>query len=272
MTNLNPASFTDYKTYILALEDQSKGFTKGFRRRLAEALECQAAFVTHVLGGRAHLSLEQGLRAARHFGLGKRQQKYFVTLIEHARAGTKELREHFEEQLVPLREELLDLKHNIEAGTHISEEAMAIYYSHWMYAAVHMLITIPKFQQMSAVAKALGLREHDARVAIEFLVGVGLASLKKDQLVPGQKQLHLSRESALISSHHTQWRLKAMDRLHLRREEDLHYSTVSSLSHKDFLALKTKMVEWVRTYTETIRESPEEELCSFTLDFYRLTE
>lgn len=271
MTDLNPASFDDYKSFILAREKQAKAFERGFRRRLAEALGCQSAFITQVLGGSAHLSLEQGFKAAGYFGLSGTAQRYFLTLIEVARAGTAELKTYFEAQLNELKSELLDLRRNVAASSDLSDAGKVIYYSHWMYAAVHILVTIPKYQAPQLLAAPLGLKEEQVREALKFLMEAGLVKMEKGRLQPGQIQLHLSRSSELIRQHHTQWRLRAIDHIARTPAKDVHYSTVSSLSVKDFEALKSKMVEWIRSYTETVRDSKEEELCAFNLDCYRLT-
>lgn len=270
MIDLNPSAYSDYKLYILALEEQSRSFQRGFRRRLAEAIGCQSAFVTQILGGSAHLSLEQGLKAAQHFGLTARELKYFMLQIEHARAGTEDLRLYFARALEDLRREILDLRHNVVAHE-LSEEGKLTYYSHWSFAAIHILVTIPRFQKIEAVAEALGLREEEAQVALRFLVDTGLVTNENGRLVPGQTHLHLGSDSRMIRHLHTQWRLRALESLHRVREDDVHYSTVSSLSRADIQVLKARMVEWIRAYTETIRPSPEEELCAFSLDFYRLT-
>src|SRR4051812_25177835 len=99
MTEVNLTSFERYKPYILALEQQSRGVQRGFRKRLAAAIGCQSAFVTQVLSGPAHLSLEQGLRAAEHFGLRGEKQRLLMLMIEAARAGTPELQRYFNAQI-----------------------------------------------------------------------------------------------------------------------------------------------------------------------------
>lgn len=270
MTTTNPAAFPDYKAFIHAIEEQSRGFSRGFRRKLAEAMDCKPAFVSQVLNGPGHLSLEQGYRAAGHFGLNRDAKRYFMLMLELERSGTNDLRAHFEAELEILRPKLLDLKDAV-SSQEISPEAQGMYYRHWSYAAIHILTTIPRYRTPLAIAEALSLKEEEARDGIEFLLRVGLLSLEKGQLKPGSKQLHLSRESNWIEAHHTQWRLRAIERLHLGREEDMHYSTVSSLSRHDFHRLKTKMVEWVREYSATVQDSPEEELVAFSIDFYRMT-
>lgn len=272
ITSINITNFSDYKDYLSALEVQVRGLERGFRKKLAEAVGCQSAFISQVMNGPAHLSLEQGLRAARHFGLSELRQRYFLTLIELARAGTPDLREYFSLQLGALRAELLDLRHNVANPNELSDEGKAIYYSHWMYAAVHILTTIPRFQTRESISKALGLRDEDVRDVIQFLLESGLLQNKQGKLIPGETQLHLQRNSQFIRQHHSQWRLKSLERIQRPKAEDMRYSTVSTLSRRDILQLRTQMAEWVRTYTETVRDSKEEEMCAFSLDFYQLTD
>ena len=54
------------------------------------------------------------------------------------------------------------------------------------------------------------------------------------------------------------------------KDEDLHYSTVVTLSEQDFRKIKESLLQTIEEARETIRKSPEEKLCSFCVDFYEL--
>lgn len=85
----------------------------------------------------------------------------------------------------------------------------------------------------------------------------------------GTTSLHLGAESPLISKHHLNWRLQAMEHFARRSIDDLHYSSVVSLSEKDVVAIKEKLVALVGEVKQVVRESKEERLQCFALDFLK---
>src|SRR5580698_6182945 len=96
--------FDDYKSFIKEIEGARSELQRGFRTRLAEAAQCQSAFVSQVLNTGAHFSLEQGLRVAKFLNLDKEESQFFILLLEKNRAGTKDLEDFFSGQLDVLRE------------------------------------------------------------------------------------------------------------------------------------------------------------------------
>src|ERR1700733_4662067 len=101
--------FNDYKGFIREIGKARSELQRGFRTRLAEAAQCQSAFVSQVLNTSAHFSLEQGLRIARFLNLDKEESQFFILLLEENRAGTEDLRDFFSGQLDLLREKLLNI-------------------------------------------------------------------------------------------------------------------------------------------------------------------
>ena len=270
MTDTILAHHVDYKIFLRGREQRARVLERGFRSRLAEAMGVQSAFVTQVLNGDANLSLEQGLRGARHLGLDELDQEYFLGLISLARAGTPELRRLLQKRLAALRAELLNLKRVVSEAGALNEERRAIYYGHWSYAAIHILVTIPGYRDPAAIGPALGLTEDEVRSGLRFLVEAGLVVSKAGRLKPGATELHLERGSRWLRQHHAHWRLKAVDHFGRHPADGIHYTAISSLSEDDERELKARLVALIKDYTEIVRDSAEERLCAFALDFYRL--
>ena len=74
-------TYTQYKTYLLAVEQSS--VVKGYRSRLAEATNCQNAFVSQVLNGEVNFSLEQALKIANFLHLQGDEYQYFLWMVEY---------------------------------------------------------------------------------------------------------------------------------------------------------------------------------------------
>lgn len=76
----------------------------------------------------------------------------------------------------------------------------------------------------------------------------------------------------MISKHHANWRIKAMHAIDLRREKDLHYSSVITMAEKDAYNVKSVMVKAIEEIRSIVKDSPEEKMFCYTLDFFDLTQ
>ena len=262
--------FNDYKRFILATEAAVGHFQRGFRTRAAESMGCQSAFVSQVLNGKAHLSLEQALRLATFLQLDRAERRYFVTLVEYARAGDDGLKAFFQDHLREQQDARLEIRQHVGAATELSQEAQTVYYGQWYFAAIHILCTIPRYQTPDAIADALGLNALVVSEALVFLLQQDLLREAKGKIIPGNTQIHLARSSSNLARHHTNWRLAAVQSLGHPRKSDVHYSAVSSLSGEDAAAFERRFVALVQEYVEKVRESKEERLYCFNLDFFQL--
>jgi uncharacterized protein (TIGR02147 family) len=260
--------FENYKDYLEFFEKTRKNFEKGFRSKLAEHIGCQSGYISHVLNGNAHLSLEQTMKAASFLGLDKREQKYFLLLVEYARAGTPELKNHFKDELTRSREEFLNIKTRVGSSRELSEREQSVYYSHWQYVATHVLTSLPEYNDVKSIASALGISEQSVSKILLFLIQTGIVKDEKGKLKSGLTKVHLNRESPLIRQHHTNWRIAAIQSLPNEDKSDVHYSTVSTLSVKDAEFLRSKMVKLIEDYVETVGPSREEVMYCFNLDFF----
>ena len=270
MTIKNVFDFKDYKAFLAHYEDARKSFERGFRSKLAEVIGCQSGYISQVLNGQAQLSLEQGFKAAEFLSLDERGRKYFLIMIESARAGTKELRTHFEKELDHLREEFLNIKQRVGDSRTLTEKEQSIYYSSWHYLAVHVISSLENYDNAKSIAGALQIPESVVNQVLLFLLQSGIVKEERGKLVSGLTSVHLNRESPLIRQHHTNWRVAAIQSLVTNSKTDVHYSTVSSLSKEDSELLRAEMVKLIEKYVEVVKPSKEEVMFGFNLDFYNL--
>ncbi len=271
MTDKNVFTFSDYKAFLSSVEDTRKSFERGFRTKLATSIGCQSGFISNVLNGDAHFSSEQITGIAKFLNLKAPEQKYLYTLLQLARAGTPDLKNFIQNELTLLRDEYLNIKKRVGDSKALSESDQSVYYSSWHYTAVHLLTTVPGYQSAERIAEGLNLPQAVVNKILLFLVQTGiLVENKNGALTAGNVLIHLNRESPHIRQHHTNWRVAAIQSLALENSDDLHYSTISTLSRLDAEKLKAEMVRLIESYVETVKPSKEEEMVGFTLDFFRL--
>lgn len=259
--------FTDYKEFLKAILGNQG---HGSRMKLAEALNCQSAYISQVLNQHAHLSFEQAADAAAFLNLDHDEEDFFLTMVQLARAGTERLRQIHLTKLRQTRERRALLSNRITGTDVLDEVTQARYYSRWYYAAIHVLVTVPSYKSKEAIAGYLGLPMTVVNEALEFLLETGLVMSTQEGYVSGKTRVFLKGDSPLIVQHHGNWRMKAMESVHLGQKNNVHFSSVYSLSKKDYLLLKEKLLGHLQEVREIVRPSTEEEVCVLNLDFFSL--
>jgi uncharacterized protein (TIGR02147 family) len=260
--------YIDYKVYLEDLIHSKPNEGRGVKAKLAEAIRVQTAYVSQVFNGSAHFSLEQADEINRFLGHRRDESSYFLLLVQHARAGTPSLREHFMDQIVQLREARANPRRKGIKGGQLSSEDQVIYYSYWEFAAVHVLISLPQFGTQEAIAQYLSIPPARVAEILDFLMAVGLARREGNQYRVGATQIHLDRESPMVARYHGNWRLRCMQMIDRSHRDNLHYSSVMTIAREDVERLKAMIREFIQTTKPVIRESKDEVAQCFLIDFF----
>lgn len=260
--------YEDYKAFLK--EAIRRRQQRGSRTALARAMGCQSAYVTHVLGGQAELSLEQGERASFFLGLTESETGFFLLLVQIRRAGSAPLKELLLKQKERLKAKQSGLGDRIRISGSLRTPDRALYYSDWKYAAVHVAVTIPSLRTEDALARHLGLSKSAVRETLLFLKAKGLVTDRQGHLIPGKTVLHLPADSPWISAHHRNWRLKSLESLCRQSPGELHYSGVVSCSDDDRLKIQEALTKTLREILEQVQTSPEEKLVGLGIDWFQV--
>ncbi len=261
--------FSNYKTYLKYKTEELPG-AWGTKVRLAEAMGCQAAYLSQVLKDKAELSLEQVLKASAFFQLDDDEKSYFMLVHQMDRAGSPELIKYFKDQVSLILEKRMVLAKRLSATEQLNEKDLAIYYSSWIYAALHMAVTIPQFQTKEDLWKIFKIKAKKINEALQFLIETGLITEGHGRFKTGKTAVRLGNDSNWIIKHHTNWRLKAIQNLENEDIHDLHYSGVMTLSEKDAVKVKDLFLENLKKQIEVIDSSKEEKMYVMNIDFFDL--
>jgi uncharacterized protein (TIGR02147 family) len=267
---MTPALFShkDYKEYLRAAIESAQP-KHGFITRLAEAASCQRSYLSQVIHGNAELTPDHALGLANFLKLNEKETDYFLLLVDHARAATPSLRDRTNKQLERIRKEQSNLANRVAARTVEVSAPEARYYSSWHWMAIHILSSVPAFRTRAAIAQRLGLPEPVVQAALEQLGKMGYIQKKGNQWSYAGGNLHLSRESPSIVQHHNNWRQRAVLNASMVDEESVHYTSVFTLSVRDFELLREKVLKWIDESRALIGPSDSEELACFCLDLFR---
>ncbi len=243
--------------------------------RLSEAAECQRPYLSKVLQPESgvHLTPDHMHGISRYLNLDEKQTRFLALLLEKDRASSPKYREHIKERLAELKTEYLELKNQVgkkdELSSHEDNQSAALYYSNWLYSALHIAVSIPELQTLSALSKRFSLPAAHIQIHLFRLEKMGLIKRQRDRWHWLSGDLHLSSQSQWIGLHHGNWRGQAALDATMPRPESLHYSVVQSISKEDVEKLKLKIMQWVKEFSKIASPSAPEELVCLNLDFFK---
>lgn len=262
--------FQDYKRYLLALIESQPVKGRGFRSKLADAIGVQRAFVSQVLQKDLHFSLEQAEKLCRFIEMTPDESHYFLLLLQVGRAGTKELRKYFQDQLKAIQSQRLVLRNRLKNEKSLSLEDASRYYSNWYYQVIRCAVAIPRLRTRLALSRRLELSLQRVNSVVEFLLTHGLITAKGEELTPSVQHMHLPHDATISAKNHINWRMRAAASLDAEKAKDLHYSSVLVISEEDALAITSLLVNQIAEIKKRTEASPEEAIYSFCLDFFEI--
>lgn len=257
--------FTSYKAFLRA-----HSRLRGRKSALSEAMNIQPTYLSHVLHGKAHLSLEQVESLNRFLHHTEDESHLLLLLVQKEKAGTQTLEKYFQKQIDELLLKRLNLTKRLGAQNSLSEEDRSVYYSSWIYGALHMAVTVPGLRTRETLLKHFSLSSERFQEVIEFLLKTGLVIEKGREFGPGPNVMRIGKDAHQIIKHHTNWRNQAIESLDRQTPQDLHYSAVVTLSEKDVLKIMDLLLQSINNNIEIIKQSPEEKLYVYNLDFFEL--
>lgn len=261
-------SFKHYKPYIVAYV-KALGEPWGYWAQLAKAMGCQPAALSRCLKDKNHLTVDQVLALSRFWSLSSLESEYLLSLLDSERALHQETRNYFLQKLEQIRLENENLTNRFKKESFAKSEDVALYYSNWIYMAIHFATSVPKLQTVTSLSQRFHISKSQTQSILERLQAMGLVSRKGDHWLFEGGEFHLSKTSPLVSTHHQNWRSRAtLDSQNLNHD-GLHYTAVYTMSEADFTVLKQKFLKWIDTSREIVSKSNEEEVITFNLDFFR---
>lgn len=262
--------YNDYKKFLTS-RLSTTGENRGARSRLAAALNCQTAFISQVLNGDTHFSLEHAVLIEKFLKLAPDEAHFFMLLVHLGRAGSKTLQDYYHEQIQSIRSKREKIQERIHVNKSLSLENQMTYYSWWIYGAAHVLVSIPGIQTRQALSEKLKLPIKKTSEVVDFLLGAGLIEEEKGLLNVGETRIHLSANHPLISKHHANLRALALQTLDTQTTTDLHYSAMYTIAFEDAPKVKEKILKLIEELHQMLGPSKEELGCGIGIDFFRFT-
>lgn len=253
------------KHYIAALPLKGRGEMS----RIATALNISATMVSQVLSGDKDFSMEQAFTLATYLGFDSFEKDYWICLVELSRAGTKELALYWEEKAATLKRESYDAKKRIRSTGEISEEQKNIYYSHSLFIAIRLFCSI-RPRRVEDIEQRFRLTRSEAHHFLGHLKDMGLVEKNNHDYSTTPKIIFLDKKSPQIYRNHTNWRIQSLKQLERPKENDLSFTFPMSISKKDFVEIRKRLVAEMMEVRKALDSTEPETIAFLNLDFIEM--
>ncbi len=261
-------NYTDYRNYLADRLKSEQAW--GAISKLAEAAGCQRSYLSRVLHSHVHLTADQAIGVAEHWQMSDSEKEYFLLLLDLARASRPSLKKFIEKKLTQIRRDHENLSKRLERTPLEMGEKERTYYSAWFWGAVHILTSIPEFQTSRAIAERLSMPLIMVREVLTQLEKFGLVRKDKDRYIHASGSLHINKTSPLVSMHHSNWRMRAIQMSQMPNQENIHYTVVQSMDPKAFQHIKDRILELIDEAAAIADPAPSEEAFCMTCDFFKV--
>lgn len=265
---MNVFEFSSYKSFLNQSLKPKSGAKRGQLSRFAAHLRIHGSTLSQILSGEKNLTLEQSCLAAEYLGLRENEVDFFLPLVLFERADTPKVRSALNRQVKHLQAQAENLVKILPHDQNLNFQQQSQYYSNWAYSALHALSSIPGFQNVDAMAEYFHLPRAYTASLTQALLEFGVCRNDQGIIEPGKNYMHLEADSPLISKHHSNWRLKAMEKHPMLSRRELAYTCPMSLSASDADKVKQLLIALILE-TNAIRDpSPCEELYCLNVDWF----
>lgn len=261
---------TNYRKIVqdIFLEMPNQGH--GQVSRLARHLGVNTTLVSQILSGKRNFTEEQAVATAGFLKLNKKEAYYFLLLVQGERAGTGPLKEIFSEQLRLVREEASSVKGRISSKKELTFEEQAVFYSSWLYSAIHIFPSIEGFDEPGAIARRLGIEVGLVRRIVERLVDYGILAEDGGRLKIGVSSTYVPPDSPLVHRHHQSWRQQASQKMTLGQPKDFFFTAPLSISSDDFDAFRGELSELINRLQKVVEKTNPQDLACLNIDFFKV--
>lgn len=262
--------FDDYRDFIKNYLSEKSSTGRGEYQKLAKEIRVHTTLVSQVLGGKKDFSLEQGLAISRYFSLSKKEEHFFMLLLQKDKAGSKDLKDYFLLYIEDARRQFMTVGTRLKDRQEITKEAQAFYYSDWHVMAIWIATSLGGKHTVLSIANRLDLDHNTVQSVLDFLCQYGLCIEEEGNYSIGISSTHIDLSSSFINRHHKNWRLKAMEKFGRLAQDELAFTAPISLSKNDLNNLKKMILNFIEKCGEIVSLSPAEEMACLNIDLFRI--
>lgn len=265
---MNVFEYRDYKKYLNEwLKNHSKG-GRGQLKKMADHLRVSTTLLSQVTKADKHLSMETAAEITEYMGLNQKEAEYFLLIVEHQRAGSFKLKKILEKKLEREQQLGSQLQNRLPQDRQLTDEEKMQFYSSWMYSAIRILSALPTMNSPKIISERLNVPLGIANDIIHFLLEKNLCIMKENNLTYGPHRTHIGKDSPFVVRHHQNWRLKGLNIMETRREEDLFFTQPMALSKEAAEKIRLLLPGIIEQINSISGPSDSEVVRCFNIDWF----
>lgn len=262
--------FENYKDFVLKKLANLPLKGHGQFSKIANKLNIHTSLVSQIFNGPKHLTFEQACDLCTFFGMTELESDYLIALVLKERAGTSSAKAKCERDLAILKGKSQILNERVKTDVVLSDADSAIFYSHWYYAAVKIMISLIGKNTPEQMASYLNIPLVKVNEILEFLVQTGLCVLRENTYQQGPSKIHIGAGSPFVSRHHLNWRIKAIEKVGNIEKNDFSFTMPANLSFKDAKVLRQLLLESAQKCISTVDDSKAETMYCLNIDWFKV--
>lgn len=268
---MHVTEFSQYKQVIADNIKQNQNL-RGYSSLLAKAAGCSRSFLSQVLAPNLDVDLtrDHAIGLCQFWNYDELETNYFLLLVDLARARFPRLTEFLKSQIEKAKRDLKNLSRQVQKEPLSSLAAETHYYSKWETAAIHILLTIPEYRHVKKISERLQMELNEVEKILKNLIELDLVERNSSEYQPKNKDMNLSETSPLSAVNHANWRMKAVTALQKRGSDNLHFSSIFSMSREDLKKLREMIRKFILESRHMIINSPAEELVCLNIDCFKV--
>lgn len=260
--------FNDYREFLKTYHDELGSNGYGWKGKLASALGISSSLVSQIFAGQKSLTQEQTSDLCDFLGFNELESDCLHTLVDLDRSGHFKYQQKLKSRLQKIKSQSKKIGQRVPRSKELNEEQKAIYYSNWLPTGVRNLCALPNIKTLEDVAKHLGLEVHTLREVFEFLLEMGLIKWQDDQITYATASTHVDRESPFVGLHHRNWRLQALEKINLKKNEHVFFTGPMSLSHQAYEEIFSYIPNFIQKVMDTSAPSDSEMTACLNIDWF----
>ncbi len=263
--------YLDYRKWMRDWLKKSPKGGRGQLSKMAAHINSNSTLLSQVFKGTREFSTEQAHLLADFFSFNFLETKYWMLLLNLERAGTKNLKDFYKNQIEEIREQSLKVQNRVSTDRELTDAEKAMLVSSWKPAAIFIFCSRNGGVSLDDLCTSLKLPPAKTKIIVDRLVDIGLLRREGSQIVNGYIRLHIPKGSPYISRHYTNWRLKAIENCEDIGEDELIYTSLAGVSPLDIPVLKEKIMQLISDYSKIVTASPAEQLVCLNIDYFRVS-
>ncbi len=262
-------NYSNYKSYLRAHISDLPRKGRGELGKMAAAIDMHPTLISMVISADRDFTYEQSFALSEYLQLTALEAEYSLLLVQHERAGTQKLKNHFKEKIAKIKSESNKMANRFEHEKKLSDQERSIFYSSWIFSAIRLFCsTSSKGKSLQEITERFSLPRNRVVVALDFMATAGLIVEELDHYKMGVSRTYLENDSPHLPRHHMNWRAKAIQKSDHVIEEELMFTFPMSISKKDFALVRELLADTLKEISRIVKESPAQEVACLNLDLF----